>query len=328
MSVVERHLSIRNPCLTLLVAALALIASSFAQSTTEFHRSLSVAAREPLTLDVDISKADVQILYGRDGEVSISGSARSSRGLTLDDNFFSASLTIQQDRNHITIRHGRNPPSSEREIGVLYRIEVPYRTEVVSQVKQGRQSISGIMGPARATSGQGDIKASYISKGIQAQVESGNIDLQVIGERAEAQTGAGNINCERIPQGVTAETGDGDIALMVIGATTATVKKGTGRIEVGGARGSLIATTAEGDLHVKAFPHDDWKLTSTSGSIRLELPPQARLTFDAATSTGEFQIERDDITKPQPGIRHISQDINSGGKRIDVLTGSGRIVIR
>ena len=326
MLALEKQFPHRNSCL-MLAAALAFVVSSSAQTTSEFRRTLPLTASEPLTLDVEISKADLQILYGRDGEVSISGSAKPSKVVALDDNFFAAALNIHQEGNHISIRHS-DPNDPDKKVGVLYRIEVPYRTEVVSRVSQGKQTISGILGPARVTTGHGDIKASYISKGIHAHVDNGNIDLQVIGELAQAQTGSGNITCERIPPGVTAETGDGDITLMVVGPSTATVKKGTGRIEVGGSRGSLIANTAEGDLHVKAFPHDDWKLTSTSGAIRLELPPQARLTLDAATATGEFQIDREDIIGPQPGLRHISQDINGGGKRIDVLTGSGQIVVR
>ena len=45
---------------------------------------------------------------------------------------------------------------------------------------------------------------------------------------------------------------------MVVGPSKATVKKGTGRIEVGAARGGFMGSTAGGDLHVKAAPHDDW----------------------------------------------------------------------
>jgi DUF4097 and DUF4098 domain-containing protein YvlB len=246
----------------------------------------------------------------------------------LDDNFFPTVLAIQQDGNRLTIRHVPNAAYREEGINVLYRIDVPYRTEVTSRLNRGQQNISGILGPVRAATGRGDIKASYVSKELQAQVENGNLDLQVIGEHVEAKAGSGNISCMRLAQGVSAETGDGDITLMVVGPSTATVKKGTGRIDVGGARGSFVGSTDGGDLHVKATPHDDWQLNSSSGNIRVELPPAAKFELDASTDSGGFQVDRDDIAKPDSDTRQLHQKINGGGKRIDVHTGSGRIAIR
>src|SRR5262249_33013393 len=157
---------------------------------------------------------------------------------------------------------------------------------------------------------------------------SGDLDLEVIGERVEARTGAGAISCIRALQGGDAETGDGDIVLTVVGPTRATVKKGTGRIEVGAARGGFIGSTAGGDLRIKAAPHDDWRLSSGSGSIRIELPKSARFEVDATTDSGEVLINRDDIERPNASVRNLRQKVNGGGKRIELHTESGKIVIK
>jgi len=183
------------------------------------------------------------------------------------------------------------------------------------------------MGPVKTQTKKGDIKVSYISKGALAEADSGDLDLEVIGARVEARTGAGAISCIRALQGVDAETGDGDIVLMVVGPSRATVKKGTGRIEVGAARGGLIGSTAGGDLRVKATPHDDWRLSSVSGSIRVELPLAARFEVDATTNSGEVLINRDDIERPNASVRNFRQKVNGGGKRIEAQTESGKIVI-
>jgi hypothetical protein len=97
---------------------------------------------------------------------------------------------------------------------------------------------------------------------------------------------------------------------------------------VGGARGSFVGSTDEGDLHVRAIPHDDWQLHSASGSVRLDLPPVAMLELDASTNSGELQVDRDDIAKNDLDLHHFHQKVNGGGKRIEVHTKSGRIVIR
>lgn len=301
---------------------------SMAQGSPEFHRTLTVTLAQPVMIDIEVSNGDLELLYGRDGQVSISGVAKGPASTIVDDNFFSRTLTVDQQGNHLIIRHAPNPSSAAASVSVAYRIDVPYRTEVITRLTRGNQKISGILGPVRAAANSGDIKASYVSLGLQAQTEKGNLDIQVIGEHVEATVGRGNISCTRVPQGVSAETGDGDITLMVVGPSTATVKNGSGRIDVGGARGRLTGSTAEGDLHVKAIPHDDWQLSSASGNVRLEFLPVARLELAASTTAGEFQIDRDDMAKPGPDLHRFEQKVNGGGKRIEVHTESGRIVIR
>lgn len=310
------------------LAVLACVPISSAQSTTQIHRTFTLSTVEPLVLDVDISSGDLQIVYGRDGQVSLTGVAKAASDAKLDDTFFPSVLSMEQAGNHLTLRSVPNSAYPEEGVHFVYRIEVPYRTQLTSRLGQGKQNISGIMGPVMAVTSRGDIKASYISKGLQAQIDHGNVDLQVIGDHVEAKTGLGNISCARAEQGISAITGDGDITLMVVGSSTATVKKGNGRIDVGGARGRFTGSTDAGDLHVRAIPHDDWELNSTSGNVRLELPPFPKLALNASTETGEFQVERDDIAKPPANSRHLDQTLNGGTKRIDVHTESGSIVIR
>src|SRR5882757_3111142 len=237
-TVFTQRCRIFSGCATIVAfALLTYVESASAQVLGQFHRTLMVTTMEPVTLDIEVSRGEVQILYSRDGQVSITGFAQSSANTKLDPDFFKSVLTIGQSGNHLTIRHVSNPAYREEGINVLYRIDVPYRTEVVSKVTDGKQTMSGIMGPVTAVTRSGDIKASYISRGMRAEVETGTLDFEVVGEHVEAKAGRGNISCTRLAQGITAETGDGDITLMVVGPSTAVVKSGTGRIDAGGVRG-------------------------------------------------------------------------------------------
>jgi hypothetical protein len=305
----------------------AVIADAAAQSTAEFHQTLMLNQVEPVTLDVQVPSADVQIVYSRDGEVSINATAQASNA-GLNGNYFKAVLIITLNENHLELKHVPNSAYPEAGINLRYRIDVPYRTQVTAKVDRGKQTISGIMGPVRAVANRGDIQASYVSRGVQAETRQGNLDFRVIGERVGASTGTGNISGERLGQGITAETGDGDITLMVVGPSAATIKTGTGRIEIGGARGSLAASADGGDIHVKAIPHEDWRLNSASGTIRLELPPTASFDLEASTDSGTLQMERDDIAKPESDAKSAHLQVNGGGRRVVAQTMSGRIVIR
>ncbi len=312
----------------LVLAMAATAASGQGRTRSEFQRVLTVANAEPVMLRVEISSGDVEVAYSREGQVTISGFAQADGDVRLDDTYFRAFLSIDQVGSRITVHRNSDSDEAHHGIKVRYRIDVPYRTQVISQVDRGRQTIRGILGPATISAGMGDIKASYVSKALQVKTETGNVELQVIGERVHATTGRGNISGERLAQGIDAKTGDGDINLVVVGSSVAAVEEGNGRIEVGGARGTLTCSTDSGDLHVQAVPHGDWNLNSASGTIRLDLPPTVSFDLEASTDTGDFQLERDDLSKPPSNLQRIAQRVGRDGKHIGVRTGSGRIVVR
>ncbi|MBZ5720454.1 MAG: DUF4097 domain-containing protein [Acidobacteriia bacterium] len=298
-----------------------------AQSGNEFHRTIEVSVADTVDLDVELSEGDLQIVYGRDGQMSITTIAQHPVGSTEGDECPVAAPAITQDGNHVKIRQSSGATCPQQRNRVLYRIDVPYRTELRSVLGIGKQTIMGIMGPVEALTNKGDIKVAYISKGVAVKAASGDLYLEMIGERVDARTGSGNISCLRAAQGASVETGDGDIVLMVVGPSAATVKKGNGRIEVGGARGTFSGSTDGGDLHIKALPHDDWVLKSATGNIHVELPPAAGFEVDATTTSGELAIKRDDIARSDSAVRHFHQKVNGGGKQIEVRTESGKIVI-
>jgi hypothetical protein len=167
-----------------------------------------------------------------------------------------------------------------------------------------------------------------VSAAVRVQVERGSVQCQTLGDRVSVTVGIGNIVGERLPNGIHARTGDGDITLMVVGPSDVAVAHGTGRIDVGGARDTLLAATDAGDLHVRAVPHSDWTLSSQSGPVRLDLPEKAGFDLDASTASGTLQIEREDLPKPVEGARQVVQKVNAGGGKIEVRSGSGAIVIR
>ena len=311
------------------VAALpACTQSGSAQPAREFHRTIPVTASDPVTLDVQLSEGELQIAYGRDEQVSVAAFTEVPVGAKADQESLTTALTVEQDRNHLRIRDLSSTRTAEEKVRIVCRIDVPSWTEVNSMVDHGKQTIIGIMGPVKARTRKGDIKVSYISKGVLAEAYSGNVDLQVIGEHVEARTDQGNISCVRSVQGATAETENGDIVLMVVGPSMAKIKNGTGRIDLTGATGSFTGSTAGGDLHVKGMPHDDWRLNSVSGNIRIELPPAAKFEVDATTNFGEVVNDRDDIGSTNGEVRYLHRKVNGGGKLIEMHTDSGRILIR
>ncbi|HEX4165574.1 MAG TPA: DUF4097 family beta strand repeat-containing protein [Bryobacteraceae bacterium] len=264
-----------------------------------------------MILGIAVSKGDVTIGYSRDGEVSISASARDAAGKSWPIEFFESRFNIEQEENHITIRNSPNANYPDpTAVSISYKVGVPFRTEVSSTISgTGRQIIVGITGPARVVTSIGDIEASHVRFGL-----------------LRARTGKGNISCTRVAQ-VEAETGSGNITLLEDGPSTATVEKGLGRLEVSGARGRFEGSTDKGEIHIKAVLYDDWQLKSRSGNIRIELPPGVKFEADVATNSGELSVERADMEKPNAAARQCHQNVNGGGKRIQARSDAGNISI-
>jgi DUF4097 and DUF4098 domain-containing protein YvlB len=249
------------------------------------------------------------IAYSREGQVSIYAFAKDAEGNYTPKDLVETLLSVEQEENHITIRDSSRVPPPEAAT-VSYRIDVPLHTQLSSVISgSGKQVIVGITGPANVVSGSGDIEATWIRFGL-----------------FKASTGKGKITCTRVTQ-LDVETRIGNIALMEDGPSTAAVKQGTGIIEVGGARGTVNASTDKGEIHIKAVNWDDWQLTSVSGNIRVEVPTEAKFQADLLTGSGVISVWRPDMKEAEEGARHLLQTVNGGGKRIQALSRSGNISI-
>jgi hypothetical protein len=82
-------------------------------------------------------------------------------------------------------------------------------------------------------------------------------------------------------------------------------------------RDGLLASTSAGDLRVKPIPHEDWQLSSRSGTVRVELPPASNFELDAMSDSGDVVIARDDLDKPSVGDRSLIRKANGCGKRLE-----------
>lgn len=274
----------------------------------DFKRSFEVAYTDHITLDVSVPVGDVNIAFLHAGELSIGATARSDDDKPVPADFFENSLKIERDGSHIQVRFVANPRYSKRDFKVTYNIDVPNAIEVNSSVENGRQMVSGVTGPVKLSSGNGDIKAYYIATTLEAKTGSGNISVIRTGGAAKVETGAGNISLRDI--------GPGSIA---------TVKKGTGRIEMDGVSGSFSGITAAGELDVKGGVYGDWELKSSSGNIRILVSKEFKYDIDALTRSGQLAVHNEDIDAQGKDVHEFHQKVNGGGKVVRARTESGNI---
>lgn len=288
--------------------AIGLVVSALAAGQTPlFQRTFTVGLKDPVVLDVSVANGNLVVAYSRDGQVSIYVSGSGGAWKPWSEDFFASVLNIEQSDNRISVRSAPNPNIPRN---LSFRIDVPFRTELKSTISgTGNQTVVGLAGPVSVETNDGDIEVSTVRFGL-----------------VSAKTGNGNIRCSRAVQ-VESETAAGNITLMENGPAIAVVRKGLGRIEVGGARGKLRASTDKGELSVKAALWDDWDLHSTSGNIRIALPPRAAFEADFATQTGEIGIGRKEMDHAAAETRQYQTKVNGGGKKIRARSESGNITL-
>ena len=160
------------------------IPRTLAQVAPQFQETKPVVLQEPVILDIDIESGQLQILYSRDGQATLSVSTQGSLGVEAGKDSPPLPL-VEQNGNHITIRVAGARDQKVRT--AYYRLDVPYRTEVISRVGSGKQEISGIMGPVKAVTESGGTRISYISQNVTAIVGNGNLNLDVIGGQVQAR---------------------------------------------------------------------------------------------------------------------------------------------
>jgi hypothetical protein len=315
------HLLTGSPLL-LLLSLVTFATQAYGQAPDLFNRTLMVSGA--VTLDATLSRGNLTIMEGRDDRVVITAWVRNIR--SQPDNPARLPLAVEQDGSHIRLSYVNDPAVKEpAKLDIAVRIEAPHKTEVTSSIGKGDLTMVGIDGPVKAVTTTGNTSISYTLNHVSAQLGTGDLEIEAVSGRVRAVVSNGNISCTRVPEGVSVEVGEGDINLRVVGPSEARVRKGGGRIYIGGAKSTLVAVTDNGDLHVKAVPHRDWQLSSGSGNIRLELPPTAGFEIDAVTKTGRISVKRQDFDTA--ATNELMQKVNGGGTRIQVRSETGNIVI-
>src|SRR4051812_36083580 len=131
----------------------------------EFHRVITVSNSEPVTLALELASGDLEIVYSRDGQVSVSLAAQVSRDSTYSNNDLQSAVVIEQSGNELKLR--QVPDALGEKVKIRYRLEVPYRTAVTSVLKSGKIMIRGVSGPIDVSSADGDVNVSYVSEEVR-----------------------------------------------------------------------------------------------------------------------------------------------------------------
>ncbi|MEO7454897.1 MAG: DUF4097 family beta strand repeat-containing protein [Gemmatimonadaceae bacterium] len=171
----------------------------------------------------------------------------------------------------------------------------------------------------------------YVPKGVEVKIATGNgaVSVERVGD-VQASTGNGRVRVENTDGVVRVSTGNGDVEVRSARAQVR-VSTGNGRVSVSTTEGPVEARTGNGDIDVvmsKLRATDDMTFSTGSGAVRITLPTGYNGDLEATTGNGEIQSDFDLKVEGRMNPRHIRATIGSGGPRLRLSTGNGRLELR
>jgi putative adhesin len=230
---------------------------------------------EPITLELDLSVADVRIQAGDRVEtiVEVLPSDASKR----DDVGAAERTRVDHTPGRVVVRTPKNwrmySPFGHGG-GVEVRVQLPAGSRVAARSAMGSIHANGPLGASHVKTGMGDIEVDQAAT-------------------ARLTTGMGDINLGHVTGAAELSTGTGEIRAGVISGT-AKLKNATGDVHVARAvRGSVEARTGYGQIEV-GIPHG------------------TAAWLDLSTGWGEVRNGLDRSGPPQPGEESVEVRAHSG----------------
>ncbi len=171
-----------------------------------------------------------------------------------------------------------------------------------------------------------------VPKGANVRVVTGNGALSVehVSGDLTATTGNGRVHVLGTDGVVRVTTGNGDVDVRDA-KSSVRVTTGNGRVSVGTVEGPVEAHTGNGDIDVAMTTlkaNQDMTFTSGSGDVRVTLPAGYNGELDATTGNGELSSDFDLKINGRMNPRRVRATIGTGGARLRLTTGNGRLELR
>lgn len=171
-----------------------------------------------------------------------------------------------------------------------------------------------------------------IPRGVRLHAGTGNGEVSVDGVGAEATiaTGNGRMRITNVSGELEASSGNGAVTIdRAMGPVHAT--SGNGDISVRATRGPITATSGNGDIEVEMDElrlEGDMEFTTGNGSIVVQVPPGFSGDLSADTGNGHFVTDFPMTLQGRFREGHVRGTIGSGGRRVRLSSGNGRIELR
>jgi len=157
-----------------------------------------------------------------------------------------------------------------------------------------------------------DVRAEVALGSLRVDVASGDVAAGDVEGNTAVQSASGDVDLGDISGDLAVNTASGDIRVREARGRAA-LNSASGDVRVEEALGALAVSSQSGDLEVGRYAGDDLECGSTSGDVRIGLPPGRDLDVDIDTVSGEirsdFPPEKGDGATARLRVKTVSGDI-------------------
>jgi len=306
-----------------------------AQSDATVSRTFDVSAGGTLAVDASFGSIEVTTADGNRVDVRV---VREVRDRYEDD---AAQILAEHDvqmsmnGNTVTVRADADDDATDRwrddyrstPLRVRIEVSVPRTFNAELETAGGSISVEDLDGSVRTETAGGNLAFGNIGGTVWGRTAGGSITLDGSAGSADLRTSGGNIVVGDVSGDVEVETSGGSIRIE---RATGTVRAETsgGNITVEEVAGSIDAETSGGNIvaTITQQPQGDCRLTTSAGSVTINLAEGIGLEIDASTSVGG--VSSDFAVDGSVRRGSIRGAINGGGPELYLRTSAGSIRIR
>ena len=125
-----------------------------------------------------------------------------------------------------------------------------------------------------------------------------------------------------------AHTSSGSIEVMQTAAGDVDASSSSGTVRMRGVKGGVRASTSSGGLNIEGQMAREWRLSSSSGHVTVDVPGSQGLEVDANSSSGTIDVDFPVTVAGTIGKHTLRGSARGGGPLLHVRTSSGGISIQ
>jgi len=336
----------------LFAAALAYATCLYAVDTEDHVRkSVPVSSATRLTLNAEFGSIRVQPSTGRNVEAEVYFQGNPPSREEFDKMLRDFSLNVEQQGSEVRVNgtfrngwtvepffgifswhricHNGRCLTYDWLRGVEYRVTVPREFNTDVSTSGGSISVGDLKGEVRARTSGGSLNFGRIDGPVNGNTSGGSITLAGGKGKAVVHTSGGSIRITEVAGDVDASTSGGSITIDRATGRVSAHSSGGG-ITVREATGAIDASTSGGGVTASllAQPKEECRLSTSGGSIHVNLGKDIHVNLDASTSGGSVST---DFAVPPTNEHHqheLRAPLNGGGPPLRLHTSGGGISVR
>ncbi len=315
------------------VAVSALLAGILAHGSQAAAQSFAFEQSFPATaatrLEVTTERGKITVRTGTTRAIVVVGRVSVRVGWNVPRNAVALARATAEDppmtRTGDTVR--LRTPSDERTrraVTMVYDVQVPAGTEVVTRSESGETRIEGVRGAVSVRTQSGAITLANLG---ETRVETGSGAVSVDGAGPlSVRTSSSGITATRLGAGLYVRTESGRVTASFDNEGDADVETGSSAITVDGLHGGFVAVTRSGRVRISGNPSGPWRVTTGSSAIEAEFDASAAFSVEAVSGSGSVRTENLAVRGETTNGR-VAGSIAAGGPPVVLTSRSGSITL-